>query len=240
MKARYLPVLMGGKQKYYQKILSIQRANLIGFWRLNETSGATAVDISGQGNNGTYTGVDLANAAGPDGVLIPYFDGAADYVNLFSAALAADVSKAAGTIALWVKPVNGSYWAAVGTGWMIELDFLNNSNTIYIGKVAANVIRAVYQQGATSKVVDLAPSGAGLVHLGMTWDTVADAMKGYRSGAQVGVTQTGLVQPTGSLTTATLGARNITPTSPFNGWEGLVALWKTALTPAEMLNVATV
>ena len=28
----------------------------IGFWPLDETSGTTATDISGCGNNGTYTG----------------------------------------------------------------------------------------------------------------------------------------------------------------------------------------
>lgn len=41
----------------------------LGYWKLNDTSGTTAVDSSGNGRNGTYTGTgySLANIAGPDG-----------------------------------------------------------------------------------------------------------------------------------------------------------------------------
>jgi hypothetical protein len=40
----------------------------IGYWKLNETSGTTAADLSGNGYDGTYTGTyTLADVAGPAG-----------------------------------------------------------------------------------------------------------------------------------------------------------------------------
>lgn len=56
----------------------------IAFWQLNETSGTTAYDISGNGNNGTYngTGLVLANYTAPLGIggNAPKFDGSTAYV----------------------------------------------------------------------------------------------------------------------------------------------------------------
>jgi hypothetical protein len=46
-----------------------------GYWKLDETSGTTAVDSSGNARNGTYTGSGyvLADARGPDGANYPTF-----------------------------------------------------------------------------------------------------------------------------------------------------------------------
>jgi len=76
---------IGGGSTYIDKVLSIQPANLIGYWPMNDASGAVALDYSGQGNNGAYTGVSLANAPGPDGGnSCPLFDGTSDFNNIYS------------------------------------------------------------------------------------------------------------------------------------------------------------
>src|SRR5437763_1786933 len=47
----------------------VKADNPIGYWRLNETSGTTANDLSGNGNNGTYgPGVTLGQPGLPPGV----------------------------------------------------------------------------------------------------------------------------------------------------------------------------
>src|SRR5687767_1650612 len=79
-------------------------AQLRGHWRLQETSGATAVDTSSLGSNATYTnGVLLASstAAPIDGAIHATFDGSNDYVAIpnesnfdFTGAM---------TVACWIK-----------------------------------------------------------------------------------------------------------------------------------------
>lgn len=48
----------------------------LGYWKLNDTSGTTAVDSSGNGRNGTYSGsFSLASKSGSDGGLYTDFTG---------------------------------------------------------------------------------------------------------------------------------------------------------------------
>src|SRR5215469_8556155 len=50
--------------EYSNAVISL---NPVGFWPLNETSGTTAFDVSGNGNNGTYqSGVTLGAAGVPN------------------------------------------------------------------------------------------------------------------------------------------------------------------------------
>lgn len=57
----------------------------VGYWKLDDTSGA-AVDYGTIGNNGTYTnGPVLAGTAGPDGSSYPTFDGTNDHVLVLDA-----------------------------------------------------------------------------------------------------------------------------------------------------------
>lgn len=65
--------------------------NLVGYWKLNETSGTTAADSSGSGNNGTYQGSPTLDAADLDdeGNGAPDFNGTTQYVSGSDAALPA-------------------------------------------------------------------------------------------------------------------------------------------------------
>jgi hypothetical protein len=77
--------------------------NLMGWWKLDESSGTVAVDSSGQGNNGSLNGTAMTWMPG-DGMIggALSFDGTAsdaDYVEISSAV----ISTAAGTVAMWGK-----------------------------------------------------------------------------------------------------------------------------------------
>jgi len=54
--------------------------NPAGFWRLDETSGSTAVDLSGNGNDGTYTGTTPESPLTPSSSGSRRFDGVDDYM----------------------------------------------------------------------------------------------------------------------------------------------------------------
>ena len=75
----------------------------VGWWNLNETSGLTAADNSGSGNNGTLVNGPTWNPAGGKigGALV--FDGTDDYVNLGTDSSLNFGSSAPFTVAAWVK-----------------------------------------------------------------------------------------------------------------------------------------
>ena len=89
---------------YLGALCSPAAAQLRGHWRLQETSGTTAVDTSSFGSNGTYTnGVALATstAVPSDGAISAKFDGVNDYVAIPNEANF-DLTGSM-TVACWIK-----------------------------------------------------------------------------------------------------------------------------------------
>jgi hypothetical protein len=81
-------------------------ANLVGAWDLNEGSGSTVTDSSGNGYNGTI--VDAAWDAGQDGSAL-LFNGTSAYVNIdgFKGITAVDGVQQAFTVSNWIKTEYG-------------------------------------------------------------------------------------------------------------------------------------
>ncbi len=89
-------------KKTYQQII-LGTPGLVAYWPLNETTGAVAYDLSGNGNNGTYEGsIVLADYAGPAGAggSCPAFNGTNAYVNGTQLLTAATASV---TLEAWVN-----------------------------------------------------------------------------------------------------------------------------------------
>lgn len=96
----------------------------VGYWRLNETSGTTAADSSGNALNGTYTGTYTLLQSSllvddPDAALSV---AGAGYVEVADSPLLSPQAGAAGTITLeaWVKPTSiaaSHILTKGGTGW---------------------------------------------------------------------------------------------------------------------------
>ena len=74
---------------YLHKALSV--GGLVGAWLQGEGAGLISYDSSGHGYNGAYTGVTLGQPGVPGmGYLSPFYDGANDFNNIYSAGLAND------------------------------------------------------------------------------------------------------------------------------------------------------
>ena len=79
-------------------------------------------------------------------------------------------------------------------------------------------------------------------HFAMTYDSTADELKFWIDGVQSGATLTlnGAWAGALSATEVTIGANSTIPGSVWDGWLAYAAIWTKALTPAEVLEVATV
>lgn len=213
------------------------------YFPLNESSGITAVNRGtlGSAANGTYTSVDLANAAGPKVPFkAPYFDGVNDYVNIMSSVLDTGLKGDLGTIACWFKFYDASLWTDTLYHWFIRLDRASNVHKIQLFKNPGNYeLTWVYVANSVDvRVYDYTISDTNWHFLAMTWSKDADQMKAYLDGVQTGSTQTGLgTWVAGSLEHANIGVQYLAPTYPHKGWLAHAAIWTRVLTAAEILTL---
>ena len=233
---------------YSKKVLSIAPANLIAYWPLWETSGATADNLEGTAaRDGAYTGVTLNSSTGPDGRPVGLWDGANDYCNIYSASLNTAFNGAEGTVALWAKVSAAGVWADGLLRYNIRLT-VDGNNFVNLKKLAAaNGIQYDYKAGGTllSRAVG-SISTTGWYNIAMTWSKSAGGdgeVRGYYNGIQQGATLTALGVWAGALTsTACIIGADDTP-SPGFVWDGLlahVAVWNTPLTPAQIALLAVI
>ena len=101
-----------GYNKYMSYQLKVMQDYPIGFWPLDETSGTTASDISGCGNNGTYTGSLTTN-------LLPLIPGGVS------------ASKITTTQYL-VLPVSKDYYGSTASGGLADNDTSDNDFSLEV------------------------------------------------------------------------------------------------------------
>lgn len=243
------PVLIGAPPRgapfdrigYSALLQGTQSDDLIAHWRLNETSGSTADNAEGTADrDGTYTGVTLADV---DGILdeskAPLFDGANDFVDIYSASLNTAFNVAEGTLLGWFRLSTDAAGQNVGVALRAD-----GNNRVTLLLTAAEFLQWIYGAGGTFENVSRAVATEELVwiFMAMTWSVAANQMKAYLNGSQFGSTQTGLGTWSGALASdqVNIGVRDNSP-SLVQPWEGHichVAVWTTPLTGAEILALA--
>ena len=234
-------IMLAGKKSYARKLRAIFGSSLIGLWPLNESSGTVAYDWSGNGRNGAYSGVDLANTAAPakTGGMAPLFSGA-DYCNIYSSGLASAFNGAEGSAFIWCKVAGAAVWADGTTDLAINLG-VNAQNYISITKhTGANALRAAINFANTYKRVDVSSiTTLDWFLYGVTWSDSGDAFKGFYNGAQFDVDKTSLGDFTGTLaaTQCAIGSADNAGTTPWNGWLAHCILLNRPTTVAEGLKV---
>jgi hypothetical protein len=242
----FIPFFSGGPEifgeEYNTKVLTVDRANLIGYWPMWEPSGGDAFDLSPEGNDGAYTGVTLGQAGIGDGRTCPLFDGANDYNDIYSAALNTDFDGAEGTLLVWAK-VTAGVWTDNTNRKLVHVGADISENYVTLWKVGDNNLAFTYEAGNTlSQVYPLAITPSGWFVLAITWSKSGDKVIAYHNGAQTGSTLTSLGTWSGALdsTLCVVGAQSITPTHPWSGTLAHAALWTTPLTAPQIASLAVV
>ncbi|MBE7513836.1 MAG: LamG domain-containing protein [Anaerolineales bacterium] len=210
---------------YSQRVLAIRAAALMGYWALNETSGSLAMDLSGNGNNGTYQGTTLNGAIHPDGLSAPLFDGINDWVFIPNSTTLNPSGQL--TISVWVNATETTYWRGIvaktdgatwNTGYGIFLPDTGEINAYLTG----------YSNGISANFSIL----SSWVHLAYTNDGFTQRL--YQNGTLIA--ESGYVG--GASTTDDLYI-GVQPGGA--GWYGSiarVALWNEALDADEISELA--
>ena len=218
----------------------------IAYWPLNEGGGTNAACLVNPAQNGTAVGVTWANDnTGPFGTPAPYFDGANDYVNIYSAAFDAAFSGATGSALIWCKVANVGVWTDTASRKALIL-YSDADNNYWLEKNSVNN-RARWGGAAgagAALILKNAVSTTGWVCLAVTWSdgANADQFKAFWNGTQEGATSAALNNWGGvglDNGTTNIGClSNAVPSQPWHGWLAHAAVWDRALTQAEITALA--
>lgn len=225
---------------YTNKIVAL---GPIAYWPMAESSGVVALDASGNGRNGAYTGVTLGVTGIGDGRTAASFDGAISYNNIYSASFAAAFSGAAGSQIIWCKVSAAGVWTDATTRRAMYC-LVDASNRAGLFKPTANnEMDSLYVAGGTSLgAAKTTFSPTTYFHLALTWSKAADQMIMYVNGVAITPVSTGLGTWAGALsvTQTIIGALNTGATAQV--WSGSLAhgaVFNRALSAAEVLAAAT-
>lgn len=237
---------MSARRTYIDKVMGYLP---IAYWPLDETTGSTAVCRVNAAQNGSYTGVTLGQTqTDSNGVsfVCPLFDADGDYANPYTATLAGVFSGVAGTSMLWMKAFNAGVWTDSTQRFLSTFGADNNNRVIMFRTTTNNQLQFRYVAGGTTETVDDTSLGGSTDwnHLAITWDKNAGAtgeVKVFINGSQSGATQDGLGVWAGAIADATTWIGSRTGGGDlWHGWLAHVALWDSALSAAQIADLAAV
>lgn len=233
------PLTRPPPRPYSAKVLSTAPANLLAYWKLDETSGSTANDSSGNSRNGTYSGVTLNGTTFLDGTPAPTMAGTSNYVNLYSSSFAGAWNGQEFTVSLFCRCPN---WTDGTERRVLHLLATGGNLLVFRKAVANNQFEVIYIAGSVDRVVtqtSFAPGG--FFSVVVTASLSANQFKVYFDGVQAGSTQT-VGTWAGSLDPAqcAIGGRGASATNPWRDSAAHVAVWNTPLSAADAALLAAV
>jgi Concanavalin A-like lectin/glucanases superfamily/Gylcosyl hydrolase family 115 C-terminal domain len=208
--------------------ISITDPNLIGWWKLDESSGTTAIDWSGHGNDGTLNG-DPQWTEGYDGGALA-FDGG-DYVELPTGMAGSDV----GSITCWIKTTQTDrgmiFYGSDGTSG----NGYGDENELHLNVENGGVAEFYIEGGDNDAAVETTNvSDDSWQHIAATWDINGQVTIYLNGGSPVSAKHTGFnFQMTGRIR---LGAPNASERY-YVGLLDDVRLYNKVLTPDEITQV---
>ena len=228
----------------HQYILDL---NPIAYWPLWDAEGTVSNEISGNFRNGTYSSDVSTWPVGSgcgDGYTAPQFDGANDYVDIFTPSFDAAFDGNQGTVLARSKVSGAGVWTDSNYREIVRI-LVDGSNYVILDKTNVNnQVRGVYSAGGVIKAVLSTVLNGSLdwFSIAITWSATADEVILYINGSQVGSIQTGLGVWAGTpgANTTCIGAAGIPPSFIWDGYIAHVAIWDVALTADEIAKLSIV
>lgn len=217
-------------------VLGLAPSSLIAYWPLTETSGTQAGDVSGNARHGTYSGVTLAQIAGPGASMgpSPLFDGINDVANID--VIAAAVNFSALTLSCWYRVLDATIWTDNALRHPVNI-FANGTNWLGWNKMNTpnNRIRHTHDSGGLVTEKNTDTSNTGWLHGAVV--VGSNTFSAYHNGVAIGAAAA--VTPIAIAATA---ARIGCYSGGLFFWSGYLAhcaLWSTALSAAQITTLAT-
>ena len=234
-------VLGGG---YVDRVLG---TGPVAYWPLSETSGTVARCLVNTAQNGTYSSDVSAMGTGAgigDGNTAAYFDGANDYVNIYTETLRDAFNGAEGSVLFWQRANSAAMWSDASLRRPLYLG-VNADNRVYL-QCPGDGSGLVYAYEANN-VVEGATQGGAEVTTGdwqcaaITWSASADEVVHYFNGT-ARITRDTLGVWAGQLAanTTCIGAGSTVPASPWHGWAAHCVIWTRALGAGEIADFYSV
>lgn len=235
------PAAIGKKPAYDQKLLRMFGSSLVSYWPMDETSGSAMVDASGNGRNGTYTGVDLAHAAGPDGIYVPFFDGINDFASIYSASFDAAFSGDEGSLLAWCKVHSSADYSDSTHHTVFHVGFIGDDHIYFLIQNNGD-LSWCHQTGGATIDIRSTDKPVSWFHAGLTWSLSNQRVRAYLNGAQVSTDQAGQTSMSTYMieSQAMVGAFTNTPFIPWHGWLAHCAVLNREATAAEVFQAATI
>ena len=186
--------------------------NLLGYWKLDETSGSTLTDSTGT-RNGTVNGSVTLNQTGKLGKAV-LIDASTEYIS-FSA-----ITQLSGTYAFWIYPTSFADDRLIlsdGDGFYKRI-FITTSGYI---RVETNTNGQEFQWGSGQMTVN------NWYHVVLTREENGTGMKFYLNGTFISNTSVGSPD---SITTSQIGCNG----RSFYGLIDEVAIWSSVLEQADV------
>ena len=240
MKAGPGRALLGGGGNYNDLVMG---TGPIAYWPQSETSGTVAHCLVNPAQNGTYSSDVSLWTPGTgigDGNTAPKFDGAATFIDMFSAAFAAAFNHSEGSAMIWAKVDGAGVWtdATARYAWTVRR---NVDNRMFVFKSATNNTLSSLHEGATVMKTATAAGHSETVWTpwGMTWSVTGGTIIQYTGGAWDAESVAGVTAWAGAPTAAYIGGY-AGPTVVFDGWLSHLMLWDRVLAATEFAALAVV
>lgn len=223
-----MTVVLWGSETYADRVAAAYGSSLRNYYKLNEASGANALDYSGGARHAPYGGGEqLANALSYNGLPCPRFDGGvSDKISLTSAGQLSWWTGNEFTVHLWAK---ANSW--VSGAWMRMLQITADaSNFLSFGENATtgNLYIELVAAGVSAATVVTTASTTNWYSISATHSRSNNRFRVYLNGSMVyNVSSPGIWA--GAVAGAHIGASN----TGFNAWDGWlsdVSLGNTELT----------
>ena len=223
---------------YYQRVMAL---NPLAYWPLWESSGSTVEDISGNGYDGTYSGVTPGQAGIGDGHAAVLLNGTSGYISVFGAELRDAFDGAEGSMLAWAKVRDSSVWADGQRREVFRFTASDWSDYFWYEKYT--VTNAWWTRrmvnGAAQENYPVGNGTTDWICVALTWSESADEVITYAGGSRLGDIKTGLGTWDGTLGYAYIGAAYNNNTQVWDGWIAHAALFDKVLTPGQIASLST-
>lgn len=206
------------------------------FWKLDETSGLTAVDDGALGNDLAFNRnvSTMGTQVGSHDNTAPIFATASN--DAAHGVLTGYTPSGGGSVMVWI---NQDLSPATTEYYINAAEDVNNF--FYIRKNASNSIRFVYNPDAAFAGTAVSFSGSGWNSIIMTWEENAGKtdIKAYINGTEVVSMQSpDIFALGGSISDFQIGASSDAGASAMNGALDYVALWNRVLSAGEIASLS--